>query len=97
MEFNMWTMITVAVLVGCSIPILGIFASIQEKKLKYGGASDKVKAELDQARAELARANARIDAMGERVKVLERLATDQDVQLTQSLNKLQEEANLASR
>lgn len=92
MEFNLWTMVTVAVVVGCTIPILGIYASIQEKKLKYGGANDTIKAELEQARADLARANARIDAMGERLKVLERIATDPDVQLAHSLNELEQEA-----
>lgn len=96
MEFNQWTMITIVALVGCMIPILGIIASMQEKKLKLSGASDAAKKELEATRSELDRANARIDAMGERIKVLERLATDQDVELSRSLDKLKQEAERAS-
>ena len=96
MGFSVWTMITVAVIVGCMIPILGILASMQEKRLKYGGASDGLKRDLDETRADLDRANARIDAMGERINVLERLATDQDAELNRSLDKLKHDAERAS-
>lgn len=89
MDFNMWTVVTVAVIMGCTIPILGILASVQEKKLKFQGGAKEFKAELETTRAELNRANARIDEMGERIKVLERIATDPDVELAKSLNKLE--------
>lgn len=93
MVFNLWTVITFAVILGCIIPIMGIWFSYKEKQLKLSGNSDAMKAELDQTRGELERANARIDAMGERVKVLERLATDQDAELARSLDRLKRDTD----
>ena len=95
MEFNQWTMITAAVALGCIIPIVAIIVGYKEKKLKLAGASAAARTELDQTRAELERANARIDAMGERLKVLERLATDEDVELARSLERLKREADIS--
>ncbi len=92
MEFNIWTVITVAVILGCMIPILGILASMQEKKIQARGASEDLEAKLDATRAALGAANVRIDEMGERIKVLERIATDPDVELAKSLKELEHEA-----
>lgn len=93
MDFNLWTVITFAVVLGCMIPILGIVVSYKEKKLKLSGGAEALRSEFERARSDLERANARIENLGERVKVLERLATDQDVELGRSLEKLKQEAD----
>lgn len=92
MEFNQWTMITVAIVFGCTIPLAGIWMSYKEKKLKLSGAGEAARKELAETQAALEQANARIDEMGERIKVLERLATDGDAQLARSFETLKREA-----
>ena len=57
MEFNVWTVITVAVILGCMIPILGILASMQEKKIQARGASEDLEAKLDSTRTALGAAS----------------------------------------